>query len=67
MSSSPPPAAAAMAVDDVEEDQIAAMSTEQIITASRLLDNEIRVHKVPTPPLRRNHRLVIVEVRVRSD
>jgi hypothetical protein len=56
-----------MAVDDVEEDQIAAMSTEQIITASRLLDNEIRVHKVPTPPLRRNHRLVIVEVRVRSD
>jgi 26S proteasome regulatory subunit T5 len=45
MSSSPPPAAAAMAVDDVEEDQIASMSTEQIITASRLLDNEIRVHK----------------------
>ncbi|TVU27832.1 hypothetical protein EJB05_19358 [Eragrostis curvula] len=48
--SSPPPAAAppapaAMAVDDLEDDQIASMSTEQIITASRLLDNEIRVHK----------------------
>jgi 26S proteasome regulatory subunit T5 len=45
MSSSPPPVAAAMAVDDAEEDQIASMSTEQIVTASRLLDNEIRVHK----------------------
>jgi 26S proteasome regulatory subunit T5 len=43
---------ATMAVDDVEEDQIASMSTEQIITASRLLDNEIRVHKVCRPSVK---------------
>jgi 26S proteasome regulatory subunit T5 len=53
MSSSPPPAAAAMAVDDAEEDQIASMSTDQIHTASRLLDNEIRVHKVRRPSAKR--------------
>jgi len=35
-----------MAVDDAEDDQLASMSTEDIIRASRLLDNEIRVHKV---------------------
>jgi ATP-dependent 26S proteasome regulatory subunit len=34
-----------MAVDDAEDDQLASMSTEDIIRASRLLDNEIRVHK----------------------
>jgi len=34
-----------MAVDDAEDDQLASMSTEEIIRASRLLDNEIRVHK----------------------
>jgi 26S proteasome regulatory subunit T5 len=38
-----------MAVDDAEEDQIASMSTKQIVTASRLLDNEIRIHKVRHP------------------
>jgi 26S proteasome regulatory subunit T5 len=38
-----------MAVDDVEEDQIASMSTEQIVTASHILDNEIRIHKVRRP------------------
>uniref|UniRef100_A0A0D9VMA6 AAA+ ATPase domain-containing protein n=1 Tax=Leersia perrieri TaxID=77586 RepID=A0A0D9VMA6_9ORYZ len=47
---SPPPAAAApppapMAVDDAEDDQLASMSTDDIIRASRLLDNEIRVLK----------------------
>ncbi|KAL6898004.1 hypothetical protein ACP4OV_006600 [Aristida adscensionis] len=46
----PPPApapapAAAMAVDDAEDDQLASMSTEDVVRASRLLDNEIRVHK----------------------
>ncbi|AQK84075.1 26S proteasome regulatory subunit 6A homolog-like isoform X1 [Zea mays] len=46
MSSSGAPApAAAMAVDDAEDDQLASMSTEDIIRASRLLDNEIRVLK----------------------
>ncbi|RCV08802.1 hypothetical protein SEVIR_1G362400v4 [Setaria viridis] len=39
------PAPAAMAVDDAEDDQLASMSTEDIIRAARLLDNEIRVHK----------------------
>ncbi|KAG2654727.1 hypothetical protein PVAP13_1NG501800 [Panicum virgatum] len=43
--SSSAPAPAAMAVDDAEDDQLASMSTEDIIRASRLLDNEIRVHK----------------------
>jgi hypothetical protein len=52
MSSSAPPVAAAMAVDDAEEDQIASMSTEQIVKASRLLDNEIRVHKVRRPSVK---------------
>ncbi|XP_066377344.1 26S proteasome regulatory subunit 6A homolog [Miscanthus floridulus] len=46
MSSSGAPApAAAMAVDDAEDDQLASMSTEDIIRASRLLDNETRVLK----------------------
>ncbi|CAD6337510.1 unnamed protein product [Miscanthus lutarioriparius] len=46
MSSSGAPApAAAMAVDDAEDDQLTSMSTEDIIRASRLLDNEIRVLK----------------------
>ncbi|CAN6179138.1 unnamed protein product [Urochloa humidicola] len=46
MSSSGTPApAAAMAVDDAEDDQIATMSTDDIVRASRLLDNEIRVLK----------------------
>ncbi|EAZ35994.1 hypothetical protein OsJ_20298 [Oryza sativa Japonica Group] len=31
-----------MAVDDAEDDQLASMSTEDIVRASRLLDNEIR-------------------------
>ncbi|CAN6239133.1 unnamed protein product [Urochloa humidicola] len=39
------PAPAAMAVDDAEDDQLASMSTEDIVRASRLLENEIRVHK----------------------
>ncbi|CAL4967501.1 unnamed protein product [Urochloa decumbens] len=39
------PAPAAMAVDDAEDDQLASMSTEDINRASRLLENEIRVHK----------------------
>jgi 26S proteasome regulatory subunit T5 len=43
--SSSAPAPAAMAVDDADDDQLASMSTEDIIRASRLLDNEIRVHK----------------------
>jgi 26S proteasome regulatory subunit T5 len=43
------PAPAAMAVDDAEDDQLASMSTEDIIRATRLLDNEIRVHKVRKP------------------
>jgi 26S proteasome regulatory subunit T5 len=34
-----------MAVDDAEDDQLASMSTEDIVRASRLLDNEIRVLK----------------------
>jgi 26S proteasome regulatory subunit T5 len=53
MSSSPTPAtpapaagAAAMAVDDAEDDQLASMSTDDIVRASRLLDNEVRVLKV---------------------
>ncbi|CAM0942751.1 unnamed protein product [Alopecurus aequalis] len=48
MSSSPTPApapAAAMAVDDAEDDQLATMSTDDIVRASRLLDNEVRVLK----------------------
>ncbi|CAL5046311.1 unnamed protein product [Urochloa decumbens] len=46
MSSSGTPApAAAMAVDDAEDDQLATMSTDDIVRASRLLDNEIRVLK----------------------
>jgi 26S proteasome regulatory subunit T5 len=51
MSSSPTPApapaagAAAMAVDDAENDQLASMSTDDIVRASRLLDNEVRVLK----------------------
>ncbi|WVZ82301.1 hypothetical protein U9M48_029578 [Paspalum notatum var. saurae] len=48
MSSSGAPApapAAAMAVDDAEDDQLVSMSTEDIIRASRLIDNEIRVLK----------------------
>ncbi|KAF0933503.1 hypothetical protein E2562_018587 [Oryza meyeriana var. granulata] len=47
MSSSPAPAPppAAVAVDDAEDDQLASMSTEDIVRASRLLDNEIRVLK----------------------
>jgi len=32
-------------VDDAEDDQLASMSTEDIVRASRLLDNEIRVLK----------------------
>jgi 26S proteasome regulatory subunit T5 len=47
--SSSAPAPGAMAVDDAEDDQLASMSTEEIIRASRLLDNEIRVHKVRKP------------------
>ncbi|CAN6245718.1 unnamed protein product [Urochloa humidicola] len=39
------PAPAAMAVDDAEDDQLASMSTDDIVRASRLLENEIRVHK----------------------
>lgn len=38
-----------MAVDDAEDDQLATMSTDDIIRASRLLDNEIRVLKVSEP------------------
>jgi hypothetical protein len=38
-------APAAMAVDDAEDDQLATMSTDDILRASRLLDNEIRVLK----------------------
>ncbi|GJN29520.1 hypothetical protein PR202_gb17746 [Eleusine coracana subsp. coracana] len=34
-----------MAVDDAEDDQLATMSTDDIVRASRLLDNEIRVLK----------------------
>jgi 26S proteasome regulatory subunit T5 len=34
-----------MAVDDAEDDQLASMSTEDVVRASRLLDNEIRVLK----------------------
>ncbi|KAL5212406.1 hypothetical protein ABZP36_023253 [Zizania latifolia] len=46
MPSPPAPAPpAAMAVDDAEDDQLASMSTEDIVRASRLLDNEIRVLK----------------------
>ncbi|KAM3334765.1 hypothetical protein ACQJBY_029287 [Aegilops geniculata] len=50
MSSSPTPAAdagaAAMAVDDSSEtDQLDSMSTEDIVRATRLLDNEVRVLK----------------------
>ncbi|KAE9448205.1 hypothetical protein C3L33_19897, partial [Rhododendron williamsianum] len=39
--------ATAMAVDDssFEEDQLASMSTDDIVRASRLLDNEIRILK----------------------
>ncbi|XP_066369904.1 26S proteasome regulatory subunit 6A homolog [Miscanthus floridulus] len=40
-----PAPAAAMVVDDAEDDQLTSMSTEDIIRASRLLDNEIRVLK----------------------
>ena len=56
MSTSPTPApapaagAAAMAVDDAEDDQLASMSTDDIVRASRLLDNEVRVLKVRAPP-----------------
>ncbi|KAL6606726.1 hypothetical protein ACP70R_042379 [Stipagrostis hirtigluma subsp. patula] len=39
------PAPAAMAVDDAEDDQLASLSTEEIVMKSRLLDNEIRVNK----------------------
>lgn len=46
MSSPPPAAAAAMAVDDADDDQLASMSTEDIVRATRLLDNETRVLKV---------------------
>jgi 26S proteasome regulatory subunit T5 len=35
-----------MAVDDAEDDQLASMSTDDIVRASRLLDNEVRVLKV---------------------
>lgn len=48
MSSSPTPAPApaAMAVDDAaEDDQLASMATDDIVRASRLLDNEVRVLK----------------------
>jgi 26S proteasome regulatory subunit T5 len=45
MTSSGAPPPAAMAVDDAEDDQLASMSTEDIVRASRLLDNEIRVLK----------------------
>ncbi|KQK01210.1 26S proteasome regulatory subunit 6A homolog [Brachypodium distachyon] len=50
MSSSPTPAPAAapaapMAVDETEDDQLSSMSTDDIVRASRLLDNELRVHK----------------------
>ncbi|CAM0913011.1 unnamed protein product [Alopecurus aequalis] len=48
MSSPAPPAAAAaapMAVDDAEDDQLASMSAEDVVRATRLLDNEIRVLK----------------------
>ncbi|XP_006655842.1 26S proteasome regulatory subunit 6A homolog [Oryza brachyantha] len=45
MASSGAPPPAAMAVDDAEDDQLASMSTEDIVRATRLLDNEIRVHK----------------------
>ena len=59
MSSSGAPApAAAMAVDDAEDDQLASMSTEDIIRASRLLDNEIRVLKVSEPNPRSDPRVL---------
>jgi len=45
-----------MAVDDAEDDQLASMSTEDIVRASRLLDNEIRVLKVSEPGLRSDSR-----------
>uniref|UniRef100_A0ACD5ZFD8 Uncharacterized protein n=1 Tax=Avena sativa TaxID=4498 RepID=A0ACD5ZFD8_AVESA len=51
MASSPTPSpvpaagAAAMAVDDAENYQLASMSTDDIVRASRLLDNEVRVLK----------------------
>uniref|UniRef100_A0ACD5ZBW7 Uncharacterized protein n=1 Tax=Avena sativa TaxID=4498 RepID=A0ACD5ZBW7_AVESA len=51
MASSPTPSpvpaagAAAMSVDDPENDQLASMSTDDIVRASRLLDNEVRVLK----------------------
>ena len=32
-----------------EEDQLASMSTEDIVRATRLLENEIRILKVPKP------------------
>jgi hypothetical protein len=49
-----------MAVDDAaEDDQLASMATDDIVRASRLLDNEVRVLKVrsaetlkPRPPSR---------------
>ncbi|CAN6202359.1 unnamed protein product [Urochloa humidicola] len=44
-SSGTPASAAAMAVDDAEDDQLATMSTDDIVRASRLLDNEIRILK----------------------
>ena len=45
-----------MAVDEAEDDQLASMSTEDIIRASRLLDNEIRVLKVSEPSPRSDPR-----------
>lgn len=40
--------ATAMAVEDnFEDDQLSSMTTDDIVRASRLLDNEIRVLKVP--------------------
>jgi hypothetical protein len=41
-------APAAMAVDDAEDDQLTTMSTDDILRASRLLDNEIHVLKAST-------------------
>lgn len=62
MSSPAPAAAAPMAVDDAEDDQMASMPVEDVVQASRLLDNETRVLKAsralpnPDPPRLRRRR-----------
>lgn len=38
-----------MVEDSFEDDQLSSMTTEDITRASRLLDNEIRILKVPIP------------------